>query len=143
MSNGLKDWRPVEAMPLRKPRFSWEMSIKFAFALLALAALSARAAVVPEAPLSGRALEISTGDFDPTPKYTYSYDISDSQTGDSKGQTETRAGDVVKGKYSVLEPDGALRTVYYVATPEKGFQAVIQRETASELAAAAKSRRRN
>ncbi|XP_071439719.1 cuticle protein 21-like [Hetaerina americana] len=114
------------------------MSIKFVFTLVALAAVSSRAAVVPEAqPSAGKTLEISRADFDPTPEYTYSYDVSDSKTGDSKAQTETRTGDIVKGNYRVVEPDGTLRTVFYVATPEKGFQAVIRRETAIELAAAA------
>lgn len=48
-------------------------------------------------------------------------------TGDSKSQQETREGEVVKGSYSVVEPDGNLRTVIYTADPVNGFNAIVQR----------------
>lgn len=51
-------------------------------------------------------------------------------TGDSKSQQETRSGDVVQGRYSLIEPDGTRRTVDYTADPVHGFNAVVNREAA-------------
>jgi len=48
-------------------------------------------------------------------------------TGDSKQAHESRDGDVVKGQYSLVEPDGAIRTVTYTADPVNGFNAVVER----------------
>ncbi|XP_046398910.1 larval cuticle protein A3A-like [Ischnura elegans] len=76
-------------------------------------------------------------DYDPNPHYSYSYDIQDALTGDSKGQTETRDGDVVHGSYSLVEPDGTRRTVEYTADPVNGFNAVVHREGAVVKAAVA------
>lgn len=67
-------------------------------------------------------------DFDPNPQYTFSYDVQDQLTGDSKSQIESRNGDVVQGSYSLLEPDGTRRIVEYVADPVNGFSAVVRRE---------------
>ncbi|PNF23306.1 Larval cuticle protein A3A [Cryptotermes secundus] len=69
-------------------------------------------------------------DYDPNPQYSYAYDIQDALTGDSKGQQETRSGDVVQGSYSLVEPDGTRRTVEYTADPVNGFNAVVHREPA-------------
>jgi hypothetical protein len=69
-------------------------------------------------------------DYDPHPQYSYAYDIQDALTGDSKGQQETRNGDVVQGSYSLVEPDGTRRTVEYTADPVNGFNAVVHREPA-------------
>ncbi|XP_046399431.1 larval cuticle protein A3A-like [Ischnura elegans] len=77
-------------------------------------------------------------DFDPNPHYSYSYDIQDALTGDSKGQHETRDGDVVQGSYSLVEPDGTRRTVDYTADPVNGFNAVVHREPAVAKAVVAK-----
>ncbi|XP_059480073.1 larval cuticle protein A2B-like [Neocloeon triangulifer] len=107
-----------------------------AFKLLAFAALIAvaRAGVIG-APLAYAAapavakVAVDT-DFDPNPQYSYSYDIQDALTGDSKGQSETRNGDVVQGSYSLVEPDGTRRTVEYTADPVNGFNAVVHREPA-------------
>ncbi|PSN41642.1 Larval cuticle protein A2B [Blattella germanica] len=66
-------------------------------------------------------------DYDPHPQYTFAYDIRDALTGDAKSQHETRSGDVVKGSYSLVEPDGLVRTVLYAADPVNGFNAVVQR----------------
>lgn len=52
----------------------------------------------------------------------------DSLTGDSKAQEESREGDVVRGRYSLIEPDGVRRTVNYYADPLNGFNAVVQRD---------------
>ncbi|GBP81531.1 Cuticle protein 18.6, isoform B [Eumeta japonica] len=45
------------------------------------------------------------------PKYDYSYSVSDPHTGDHKTQHEVRDGDVVKGEYSLLQPDGSFRKI--------------------------------
>lgn len=67
-------------------------------------------------------------DYDPNPQYSFSYDIQDGLTGDSKSQHETRNGDVVSGSYSLVDPDGHKRTVEYTADPHNGFNAVVHRE---------------
>jgi hypothetical protein len=66
-------------------------------------------------------------DYDPNPQYSYAYDIQDALTGDSKGQQESRSGDVVQGSYSLVEPDGTRRTVEYTADPVNGFNAVVHK----------------
>jgi hypothetical protein len=65
--------------------------------------------------------------FDPHPQYNYGYSVSDSLTGDSKTATESRDGDLVQGQYSLVEPDGAVRTVTYTADAVNGFNAVVER----------------
>ncbi|XP_069696253.1 larval cuticle protein A2B-like [Periplaneta americana] len=67
-------------------------------------------------------------DFDPHPEYSYSYSVHDPITGDTKGQHETRSGDVVQGSYSLVDPDGTTRTVDYTADPVNGFNAVVNRQ---------------
>ncbi|XP_063379070.1 cuticle protein 19-like [Cydia fagiglandana] len=59
------------------------------------------------------------------PKYGYSYSVEDPHTGDHKSQHETRDGDVVKGEYSLLQPDGSFRKVTYTADHHNGFNAVV------------------
>ncbi|XP_046398203.1 uncharacterized protein LOC124165009 [Ischnura elegans] len=76
-------------------------------------------------------------DFDPNPQYSYSYDIQDALTGDSKSQHESRDGDVVQGQYSLIESDGTRRTVDYTADPVNGFNAVVHKEPAVVKAAVA------
>lgn len=53
--------------------------------------------------------------------------MNDPHTGDNKAQWETRHGDVVKGAYSLVEPDGNVRLVEYTADPVHGFNAVVKR----------------
>lgn len=67
------------------------------------------------------------GDYDPNPQYSFSYDVKDALTGDSKSQHETRNGDSVQGAYSLTEPDGSIRTVEYTADPHNGFNAVVHK----------------
>ncbi|XP_030763306.1 cuticle protein 7-like [Sitophilus oryzae] len=62
------------------------------------------------------------------PQYKFEYGISDAHTGDQKTQQEVRDGDVVKGSYSLIEPDGSRRTVDYTADPVNGFNAVVKKE---------------
>lgn len=73
-------------------------------------------------------------DYDPNPHYSFAYDIQDHLTGDSKSQHETRSGDVVKGSYSLVDPDGTKRTVEYTADPHNGFNAVVHRRPLAHAA---------
>ena len=66
-------------------------------------------------------------DYDPYAQYSYAYDIQDALTGDAKSQQESRSGDVVQGSYSLVEPDGTVRTVEYTADPVNGFNAVVHK----------------
>ncbi|XP_044263702.1 cuticle protein 19-like [Tribolium madens] len=66
-------------------------------------------------------------DYYAPPKYTFKYGVSDYHTGDIKSQQESRDGDVVKGQYSVVEPDGSVRTVEYTADKHNGFNAVVHK----------------
>ncbi|KAG5675709.1 hypothetical protein PVAND_005590 [Polypedilum vanderplanki] len=66
-------------------------------------------------------------DYYAPPKYAYKYGVSDYHTGDVKSQHETRDGDVVKGSYTLVEPDGSVRTVEYTADKHNGFNAVVHR----------------
>ncbi|KAK9499718.1 hypothetical protein O3M35_002712 [Rhynocoris fuscipes] len=74
-------------------------------------------------------------EIDPHPQYSFSYSVADAVSGDNKGQTETRDGDVVQGSYSLIEPDGSRRTVDYTADPVNGFNAVVHKEAATVAAA--------
>ncbi|CAB3371710.1 Hypothetical predicted protein [Cloeon dipterum] len=62
-------------------------------------------------------------DYHSYPKYSFNYGVNDPHTGDQKSQSETRDGDVVKGHYSLVEPDGSVRTVHYTADSLNGFNA--------------------
>ncbi|KAF6207124.1 hypothetical protein GE061_018363 [Apolygus lucorum] len=75
-------------------------------------------------------------EYDPHPQYSYAYDIQDALTGDSKSQHESRNGDVVQGQYSLVEPDGSIRTVDYTADPVNGFNAVVSKSGAAVVKAA-------
>ncbi|XP_032517355.2 larval cuticle protein A1A-like [Danaus plexippus] len=65
-------------------------------------------------------------DYYSHPKYQYSYSVEDPHTGDHKSQHEARDGDVVKGGYSLLQPDGSFRKVSYSADDHNGFNAIVQ-----------------
>ncbi|XP_040158605.1 cuticle protein-like [Anopheles arabiensis] len=80
------------------------------------------------APIAKVAYAAQPEEYDANPQYSFSYGISDSLTGDSKSQQESRSGDVVQGSYSVVDPDGTKRTVEYTADPHNGFNAVVHRE---------------
>lgn len=70
--------------------------------------------------------------YQPDPSYRFAYQVQDQITGDSKSQEETRQGDVVKGRYSLVEPDGTRRTVDYTADPTNGFNAYVQKSDAQQ-----------
>ncbi|CAB3243175.1 unnamed protein product [Arctia plantaginis] len=65
------------------------------------------------------------------PKYAFNYGVADPSTGDIKSQHESRDGDVVKGQYSLVEPDGSVRTVDYTADAIHGFNAVVSKSNPS------------
>lgn len=65
--------------------------------------------------------------FQAYPKYSYNYGVADGLTGDVKSQAEHRDGDLVKGQYSLVEPDGTLRVVDYTADAINGFNAVVSK----------------
>ncbi|XP_059052320.1 cuticle protein 8-like [Achroia grisella] len=66
-------------------------------------------------------------DYYAYPKYVFKYGVNDFHTGDIKTHHESRDGDVVKGQYSLVEPDGSVRTVDYTADPVHGFNAVVSK----------------
>ncbi|CAG7646711.1 unnamed protein product [Allacma fusca] len=74
--------------------------------------------------------------YDPHPQYSYTYSVADSLTGDQHSQSESRDGDVVKGQYSLVEPDGAIRTVTYTADAVNGFNAIVDRSAPAVVKAA-------
>ena len=61
------------------------------------------------------------------PRYAFDYGVHDPHTGDQKSQWESRDGDVVKGSYSLVEPDGTVRTVHYTADDHNGFNAIVHK----------------
>ncbi|XP_063540348.1 microtubule-associated protein 6-like [Cydia strobilella] len=69
----------------------------------------------------------SSVDYYAYPRYAFEYSVKDPHTGDNKAQWEKRDGDVVKGAYSLVEPDGSLRVVEYHADDKTGFNAVVKR----------------
>ncbi|GAB6029289.1 hypothetical protein CHUAL_005054 [Chamberlinius hualienensis] len=57
--------------------------------------------------------------------YNFGYKIDDPFTGNHQHRDESRdENGVVRGSYSLIEPDGNLRTVYYVAD-KFGFRAYV------------------
>ena len=61
---------------------------------------------------------------------SFSYGVSDPNTGDIKDQHEKRVGDSVVGKYSLVEADGTKRIVEYSSHPHTGFNAVVRKDPA-------------
>ncbi|XP_064556522.1 larval cuticle protein A2B [Drosophila montana] len=104
--------------------------IAFALAMLAVAQAAVLRTVAPvavaPAPVLAKTVELE--EVDPHPQYSYSYDVQDTLSGDSKGHVEERDGDVVRGEYSLIDADGFRRTVTYTADSINGFNAVVRRE---------------
>lgn len=65
---------------------------------------------------------------DNNPQYSFAYGVKDVESGDDKAQHETREGGVVRGQYSLVEPDGSRRIVDYTADDVNGFQAVVSKQ---------------
>ncbi|XP_028030310.1 cuticle protein 8-like [Bombyx mandarina] len=55
------------------------------------------------------------------PEYKFAYSVHDHHTGDVKSQHELRHGDVVRGGYELIEPDGRFRKVEYKADDHTGY----------------------
>jgi len=70
-------------------------------------------------------------DYYAPPKYAFKYGVEDPKTGDKKSQVEERDGDYVKGEYSLVEPDGTVRTVKYTADKYNGFNAEVLKSGAA------------
>ncbi|XP_075970778.1 uncharacterized protein LOC142973107 [Anticarsia gemmatalis] len=68
-------------------------------------------------------------DYYTHPKYEFEYKVDDEHTGDHKSQHEHRDGDVVKGYYSLHEPDGSVRHVEYHGDHHTGFHADVKHST--------------
>ncbi|KAI5645222.1 insect cuticle protein domain-containing protein [Phthorimaea operculella] len=62
-------------------------------------------------------------DYDPNPSYQFGFDVNDDQYTNYQNRKEQREGDVIKGSYSVVDSDGFIRTVNYIADPKEGFRA--------------------
>nr|P81225.1 RecName: Full=Cuticle protein 21; AltName: Full=LM-ACP 21 [Locusta migratoria] len=97
-------------------------------------AYAAPAVAKVAAPVAYAAPAAVAAEYDPNPQYSYAYNVQDALTGDSKAQQETRDGDVVQGSYSLVEPDGSIRTVDYTADPVNGFNAVVHKEAGAHPA---------
>ncbi|XP_037299446.1 cuticle protein 8 [Manduca sexta] len=63
------------------------------------------------------------------PEYKFAYSVHDHHTGDVKAQHELRHGDIVKGGYELVEPDGSFRKVEYKADDHTGFNAIVHHST--------------
>lgn len=122
---------PAPAAPLAYPA----TAARFAAPFPAPAAPLFRAAA-PVAPVAAAAPVVAApvavapqlDVVDSRPQYQFAYTVRDSLTGDAKDQEEVRDGDVVKGRYSLIEPDGSRRTVNYYADDVNGFNAVVQKD---------------
>lgn len=55
------------------------------------------------------------------------YGVHDSATGDIKYQSKKRTGDVVRSQYSLVEPDGTIRSFDYTADPVNAFNTVVNK----------------
>ncbi|TRY71744.1 hypothetical protein TCAL_01032 [Tigriopus californicus] len=83
------------------------------------AATVVRASPVQETLIQEEEIEVIPQDA----SYNFGYSVSDAVSGDAKTRQESRDGDVVRGSYSVADPDGRIRVVEYTADKEHGFQA--------------------
>lgn len=72
-------------------------------------------------------------DYHAHPKYSFKYGVEDHHTGDMKSVQEERDGDKVCGEYSLVEPDGSIRTVKYTADKHNGFNAVVHKHVGAKL----------
>lgn len=68
------------------------------------------------------------GEHEAPAEYEFSYAVHDDHTGDIKSQQESRKGDVVTGRYELIDSDGFKRIVEYTADEHNGFNAVVHRE---------------
>ncbi|KAG5883882.1 hypothetical protein JTB14_007770 [Gonioctena quinquepunctata] len=100
------------------------MAVKYVILAALVAVARGGLIAAPAAPVLAR---ISEATIDPNPSYSYAYDVQDALTGDSKSQVESRANNIVRGQYTVADPDGTRRIVDYYADPIHGFNAVVRK----------------
>ncbi|XP_031337712.1 cuticle protein 7-like [Photinus pyralis] len=100
---------------------------------LVFAAVIAFAASAAVAPIPA---PVHPAEFNPHPQYQFNYAVQEPTTGDFKTQSETRDGDAVHGRYTVLEPNGLERVVEYTADDVHGFNAVVSHTPAGAAHAA-------
>ncbi|KAB0798345.1 hypothetical protein PPYR_09338 [Photinus pyralis] len=87
---------------------------------------AAPAGYITSAPVAVKPITVKQdGYYDAHPRYAFEYGVNDPHTGDIKEQKEERDGDVVKGHYALVEPDGNVRTVQYTADWQTGFHAQV------------------
>ncbi|XP_072941038.1 cuticle protein 8-like isoform X2 [Epargyreus clarus] len=79
-------------------------------------------------PETAKYARLKTVDYVAKPDYHYAYGVEDPHTGNLQKHQENREGDVVRGEYSLVEPDGSIRLVRYTADPKNGFQAVVHKK---------------
>lgn len=66
-------------------------------------------------------------DVPPIP-YSFAFAVNDDIETNYQQRTEKSDGEVIRGSYTVVDPDGFVRKVTYTADPENGFQAQVTRE---------------
>ncbi|KAK7081914.1 hypothetical protein SK128_021177 [Halocaridina rubra] len=64
-------------------------------------------------------------EIDPSLRFNYKYEVKSDDTRDEKQHEETLDNGVLIGTYSLVQPDGTLRTVNYRADGQTGFQAQV------------------
>lgn len=103
----------------------FQLIVLAAFVAVAQGGVIGAPAAVVGAPVA--VARYSDATIDPNPAYSFAYDVQDAITGDSKSHVESRANGIVKGQYTVADPDGTRRIVDYYADPIHGFNAVVRR----------------
>ncbi|XP_046677454.1 pro-resilin-like [Homalodisca vitripennis] len=109
------------------------MKISLCLALCVLAVVQAR----PEPPSSGYGPPRSSygapgggggygggDDHSEVANYNFMYEVKDAPSGNDFGHMESRMGEVAKGSYHVLLPDGRMQRVDYVAD-QGGYQPTV------------------
>ncbi|CAB3382580.1 Hypothetical predicted protein [Cloeon dipterum] len=61
------------------------------------------------------------------PRYAFEYSVHDEESKDIHSHKESRDGDKTEGEYSLVEPDGGVRTVKYHVDGNSGFIAEVIR----------------
>ena len=97
-------------------------NFKICFILLQIVIVLAMAAVASALPV------LQYAEPEAPANYQFQYSVHDNQSGDIKQQQEARAGDAVRGSYSLVQPDGLHRVVDYSADKESGFNAIVRYE---------------
>lgn len=61
-------------------------------------------------------------------EYEFAYAVNEHSTGDIKSHQESRKGNMVTGRYELIDSDGFRRIVEYTADEHNGFNAIVRRE---------------